>query len=414
MSNATAQDWDIVIAGGGLAGLALAVELADPAFSHLRVLVLERRTHYERDRTWSFWKVETDSTLHAFAKLAEHRWSQWRVGIQGQPGTQVTSVDVEHPYCTVEADKVYDYAQLMIARAPHVSLRMGVDITSIEPAENDQVRLTSSTHATLNARLLFDGRPVPRNATARGRNSMAQHFLGWEIETDQDVFNDSVVDLMDFKPHTHATQFLYTLPFTPRHALIESTWLSVPGARHDYESELRSYIEMRWPGLQYRIVFQESGVLDLAHKAPLAQQRNIVPIGTRAGTMRSSTGYAFLESLRDARRIAKALRAQGSNIRTQPKAFARPKADVWMDQVFMQVLATRPELSPANFVALFAKTPPLVLMRFMSGLASLADRAVVAKALPKALFGLASLQVMLHTPNRIMPVASVNRPQASI
>ncbi len=414
MSNAQSQDWDIVIAGGGLAGLALAVELAHPAFSHLRVLVLERRQRYERDRTWSFWKLETDSALHAFAKLAEHRWSQWRVGIQGQPASQVTSVDVEHPYCTVESDKVYDHAQLIIARAPHVTLRMGVDITSIEPCEGAQVRVTSTTHEPLKARLLFDARPLPRNASAQGRNAMAQHFLGWEIETDHDVFNDAVVDLMDFKPHAHATQFLYTLPFTPRRALVESTWLSVPTARHDYESELRSYIEMRWPGLRYRIVFQESGVLDLAHKAPLPVQRNILPIGTRAGTMRTSTGYAFLESLRDARRIAKELRAQTPSLHTQPKAFARPVADTLMDQVFMQVLATRPEQSPENFVALFKKTPPLVLMRFMSGLASLADRAVVARALPKASFGLASLQVMLNTPKRNIPVAHINRPQTGI
>jgi lycopene beta-cyclase len=398
MLNVETQDWDIVIAGGGLAGLALAVELAHPAFSHLRVLVLERRARYERDRTWSFWKVENDSALHAFAKLAEHRWSQWRVGIQGQPASQITSVDVEHPYCTVESDKVYDHAQLIIARAPHVTLRMGVDITSIEPCEGAQVRVTSTTHAPLKAGLLFDARPLPRSAAANGvttgRNAMAQHFLGWEIEADHDV--------------------LYTLPFTPRRALVESTWLSVPTARHDYESELRSYIEMRWPGLQYRIVFQESGVLDLAHKAPLPTQRNIVPIGTRAGTMRTSTGYAFLESLRDAQRIAKELRAQKPKILMQPKALARPIADTLMDQVFMQVLATRPEQSPANFVALFAKTPPLVLMRFMSGLASLADRAVVAKALPKTSFGLASLQVLLHTPDRTIPITHINRPQTGV
>lgn len=43
------NDWDIVIAGGGLGGLSLAVELAQPEHAHLRALVLEKRTEYLRD-----------------------------------------------------------------------------------------------------------------------------------------------------------------------------------------------------------------------------------------------------------------------------------------------------------------------------------------------------------------------------
>ena len=50
----TSSNWDIVIVGGGLGGLSLAVELAQPQFAHLRVLVLEKRTAYTRDRTWSY------------------------------------------------------------------------------------------------------------------------------------------------------------------------------------------------------------------------------------------------------------------------------------------------------------------------------------------------------------------------
>lgn len=37
-------DYDIAILGGGLAGLSLAVRLAEPRFRHLRVLVAEPRT----------------------------------------------------------------------------------------------------------------------------------------------------------------------------------------------------------------------------------------------------------------------------------------------------------------------------------------------------------------------------------
>ena len=51
----TLEKYDIVIIGGGLAGLSLATRLAASRFQHLRVVVLEPRTQYVRDRTWCYW-----------------------------------------------------------------------------------------------------------------------------------------------------------------------------------------------------------------------------------------------------------------------------------------------------------------------------------------------------------------------
>ena len=70
--------FDIVIVGGGLSGLALAAELAQVEFSKLRVLVLEQRQNYSRDRTWSYWKTPQNG-VHRYSHLERKRWTQWRV-----------------------------------------------------------------------------------------------------------------------------------------------------------------------------------------------------------------------------------------------------------------------------------------------------------------------------------------------
>ena len=49
---------------------------------------------------------------------------------------------------------------------------------------------------------------------------LLQHFVGWEIETKNDVFDPATVEFMDFRgPQHHEARFMYVLPFAPRKAL---------------------------------------------------------------------------------------------------------------------------------------------------------------------------------------------------
>jgi lycopene beta-cyclase len=370
--------WDIVIAGGGLSGLAMAVELAQPRFAHLKILLVERRTAYQRDRTWSFW---SDGS-HALAHLERAAWSRWRVA---HDGSEAVCGGGPSSYRTIDADAFYADALAKIAACPHIEMRLSSAVAS---AGSDwPCRVVLADGERLQTSLLIDARP----GTTAAPPALAQHFAGWEIETDVDLFDPVTLDLMDFKPAHDGLHFFYVLPYGPRRALLETTWVSAPGLHHDYAAQLERYIARRWGNPVYRTVYEEHGRLPLDPVAAGPMHGPIVTVGRAAGTLRPSTGFAFLETLAHCARLARQIEQcsfpmTGDVSRRALRPFRRAAVDLWMDRLFLRVLAADWRAAPSLFVMMFRHTPPNRLIRFLSGHASWRDRAAVVASLPKRRF----------------------------
>ena len=399
----TPAAWDVVIVGGGLAGLSLAVELAQPEHAHLRVLVLEKRTHYQRDRTWSYWSAQP----HRYTALERRRWQRWAVSFDGQRQVQSSdnaeSADSAHhgSYCTLDADAFYAFAVAQIAAAPHIELRMDCPVRTVVPALLPVVRLEDGRQET--ACWVMDARPAAMPATVATATSataasgagagLSQHFVGWEINTATDCFDDSVVELMDFQAASAGLHFFYVLPYSRRSALVESTWISGPTVQPDYAAELRGYLRQRY-GLQaYDCVYREQGRLPLQHTPSASTNPRIVKLGQAAGTLRASTGFAFLETIADAQRIAECLRHSPPNQASIP-AFRRQRLDGWMDSVLFAAMQAQWTQAPRFFMALFGGTRAHTLLPFLAGRATLAQRLGIALPLPKRAFLRAAWQVL--------------------
>jgi lycopene beta-cyclase len=376
--------WDIVIVGGGLSGLALAAELAAPDFAQLSVLVLDQRSGYTRDRTWSYWRPDV-GVIHRYQHLERACWSRWFVGANGQNSTCTST---QHVYATLDADAFYKAAQDLIASAKHVQLRLNTSVAALhKQGAVHHIDLTS--HECLNARWVFDARPSAQSTD----HSLVQQFEGWEVHTAQDAFDPDTVQLMAFEPHAQGLHFWYVLPYSPRQALIESTWISPATWQPDYVQELMSYVNQRVQEKTYEVVYREQGVLSLA--PPADTHFSATALGRGAGTLRPSTGYAFLDSLDHARRLANSLRAALRNqqlAQWQPTAFVRPARQAWLDAVFLAALRRDWLLAPAYFLRLFERVPSDTLLAFLTGHASLAQQMAVMWALPVAPFAGAALR----------------------
>ena len=400
--NSEAEIFDIVIVGGGLSGLALAAELASPEFSQVKVLVLEQRQRYVRDRTWSYWKTSAN-TPHRYSHLERQCWSKWHVrqgahNLLRTPRT-VVSDGKAASYGSLDANAFYSAALQAIARSTNVELRLGTSAQQI--VAGDSPRVITGEGRIIAATWVFDARPPVQNSPS----GLVQQFLGYEVKTDRDVFDVTAIDLMHFYPSSSGLHFFYVLPYGPRNALVETTWISPASFKPDFEPELRQYLAALLGSAAYEVVYTEKGSLNLGSgpgdiTAPNATK--VLPLGRGAGTLRASTGYAFLETLAHAEHIAASLKQHISSRSLDdwtPPAFSRPALDQWMDAVFLTKLARDWSTSSGYFMQMFERVDADTLVAFLSGRASLKQRFLVAIGLPILPF-LAHLASMAFSKSR--------------
>jgi lycopene beta-cyclase len=353
-------DVDVAILGGGCAGLSLAVRLAQ---SNLSVRVIEPRSTYENDRTWSFWRTRADP----FKDCVRKEWASWAI-VDAQGQTTRTSPHLR--YQTIESGAFYTHARNRIAVSGKTSLSLGVSAKGIVKMNNGwQIDTTSGAFT---AATVVDTRPPQRIPT------YGQFFLGCEIKTERSIFDPNVVHLMSFrKARSTGVDFVYILPFAADQALIEVTSFAPKNPGHQVFTEwLNTEINALDAG-QIEIVRTEAGALPMEAGFTDPVPDGIIRMGLGAGGARPSTGYAFSRIQEQADHIADAL-VHGSD----PNVVLDGKITHFLDRVFLQVLTSNPAQGPALFEKLFRNAPRDRLERFLSGSTRATDRFSVMASLP--------------------------------
>jgi lycopene beta-cyclase len=379
--------WDIVILGGGLGGLSLAVELSAPEFSGVSVLVLEKRERYVRDRTWSYW---TDH-VHRYSHLERHQWNQWIVS-SGDVTHHSASTDWR--YASLDADAFYNAALDVICASSNVVLQTNTDVDKVETIDQLDSIVTLHSGEALQARLVLDARSKP----LKEPQGLVQQFVGWEVQTERDIFNTEAVQLMAFEPNANGVHFFYVLPYSARCALVESTWISPAAWQPDFETELRQYlIDIAGPD-GYAVSYREHGVLALqgaqGTQGISFNQTAPLGLGRGGGTLRAATGYAFIDTVTHADHLAKSLLEAlrtGTQKNWLPVAFHRNAVDSWMDDVFLSVLEQDWPRAPGYFMQLFGSVGPDDTVAFLTGRSTWVQRLRIMRALPVTPFARAAM-----------------------
>ena len=366
---------DLLILGGGAAGLSLARRLAEQGTTAPRTLVLESRVDYADDRTWCFWMHPTAQLTH----LVRRRWAK----VSLASSTERVLVDcAEFPYALLPSGGFYQDSRECIARSERVRLAMGVAVLGA-PRKVDGLWEVATSAGVQRARWIVDTRPSA--PPAEGAAVLWQSFLGQEIEAAGPVFDPTVAEIMHFtQGEAGQILFHYLLPLSPTRALLEVTAFSPkPVGPDGFRAELNRFIDRRLEGRRYQLRREEQGILPMGLPMPVpSADATYVRAGLMAGGARASSGYAFQRIQRWAERCAQSLAAGHG---PQPHA-----ADGWilrrMDALFLQVLRRRSELAPTLFLAMFSRVAPARLARFMSDQATLLDNLAVIAALPPGPF----------------------------
>ena len=157
---------------------------------------------------------------------------------------------------------------------------------------------------------------------------------------------------MDFVGNAEDIHFFYVLPFSPRHALVETTHFSKAVAANEvYEQELRRYLADRFGLSDWRILHREKGVIPMPRRAPDLTARDyqqIIPLGLHSDTVKPSTGYCYPHAQHQASQQVQALFAD-AKLNAVP---ARSRLVRWLDAVFIGFLKSIPSAA-ARFFRLF-------------------------------------------------------------
>ena len=366
---------DLLILGGGAAGLSLARRLAEQGAAAPRTLVLEGRSDYADDRTWCFWMHPSAQLTH----LVRRRWAK----VSLASSTERVLVDcAEFPYALLPSGGFYQESRELLAQSERVRLALGVAVQGA-PRKVDGLWEVETSAGVHRARWIVDTRPSA--PPAAGAAVLWQSFLGVEVECTGPVFDPTVAEIMHFTTgEAGQILFHYLLPLSPTRALLEVTaFAPAPAGPDAFRAELNRFIEQRLEGRSYRIRREEHGILPMGLPAPTpSADTTYVRAGLMAGGARASSGYAFQRIQRWAEACARSL-AEGRG----PQAHA---ADGWvlrqMDALFLQVLRHRPELAPTIFLAMFRQVAPARLARFMSDQGTLLDDLAIIAALPPGPF----------------------------
>lgn len=350
------KHYDLIFAGGGAAGLSLAHQLSRGAFGDKSMLIVDPVVKNRNDHTWCFWTT----TPTRVEPVVYRTWE--RLGFFGEDFEATFDLAPYH-YQMVRSSDFYRYMREHLEGLSNVDFLLG----SVEQiVDGPQQAEIMANELIFSGDWVFDSRyrSTEYRPLSPQHHYLAQHFLGWEIETPDPIFDPQTPWMFDFRtPQRGAMRFMYVLPLSERRALVEYTLFSAGlPPQTEYEVALRAYIGDVLGVRQYRILEEERDLIPMTdHPFPRRAGDRVMNIGTRGGRVKASSGYAFLRIQQDAAAIARSLQKRGHpfDVPTPP---ARYRV---FDAMLLQILYRRGDLGKRVFTDLFRKNPITRIFRFL-------------------------------------------------
>ncbi|MFM7311025.1 MAG: lycopene cyclase family protein [Flavobacteriales bacterium] len=363
--------YDYIIIGAGASGLQMAEALTERA--GFRILLIDGETAETPERTWCFW-AEPHSL---YAGWAHKTWSE--VEFKGPSLVQITPLDEVH-YVMLQSR---DFRRRMLERFQGKVDVVSGRVNAMNEGE-EVVEVVLETGERFFGSQVFSS--VWRRedvAHAHEEPWIEQHFIGWFVETDEEVFDEQRFVMMDFSSERHGrTGFMYVLPLSGRSALLEYTVFSKDILNDEaYEQEIRDYLVGLNVG-SYRITGKERGSIPMTtypfHHRNTAR---IHYIGTAGGWTKASTGYTFQQSAKQARQMLECLATDPHSSYTPSRWRSR-----FFDRVMLDLLSHRNDAGAVFFESLYRHHSLDRILRFLAEQTSWwEDVIIILRSKPRAL-----------------------------
>ncbi len=349
----SSNSYDFLIIGAGASGLQLALAMSrDVFFERKRIGIIEKSTEKTNDKTWSYWEEGSGY----YDDIVYHSWEKGEFKSLGK----TINFDLKsYRYKMLKSIDFYNYAYAELEKSNTIDL-FSDNVVSLEE-QGDGVEVIG-TRNNYYASHVFDSR-LPENFSPEKSINILQHFKGWFIETEDEVFDPERFCMMDYNhTKTPETAFMYILPFSKTTALIEHTFFAANlGDDAVYEKELEAYLKHVLKISSYKILEVEKGVIPMTtYPFETNSSDKITKIGTSGGWVKPSTGYSFKNAERYSLKIVENIKAN-----RHPAHQLFQKRYKHYDKMFLYVLSAHNDYGKTLFYNMYSRNSIRDIFRFL-------------------------------------------------
>ena len=365
--------FDYLFAGAGAGASLLLLRMEQRGLlDGKKIVVIDPDTKSKNDKTYCFWSTPEELKQLQCEHLISQEWGNVRM-IQDKPESLQTM-----KYSLISSMDVYSELNRIVKK--YGIVRQYSSVKAIHSAENGVS--VETENGILHATLAFDSRTPLFLPPKKNEAHLLQSFLGYFIEIEMPLSDPDCIDLMDFEvDQLEYTQFMYVLPFGPSKLLVELTRFgNEPITATEAEPILNEYIAKRFG--KFKRIETETGCIPMSSAAiPKENLSGVVSIGSRAGAVKPSTGYAFKNMLRHAEKISECL-VEGK----QPEIIQRPSRFVFYDRLLLLILSRKPQMGKLIFQTLFQKNKMTTVFQFLDEKSTLKQELSILYSLPMVPF----------------------------
>ena len=378
---------DYLFVGLGASNCLLILELEKKRLlDGKKIIILEPHQKNKKDKTYCFWSTSDNVEKIVPLDFIDKEWD--RVIINGK----VQSLN-PLKYYHVSSLTLYEKALKIIKNH-------NVKILKHTLEKNQSSNRIITDNIVYEPKYSFDSRPPLIKKLQKNQFYINQSFVGWQIQTNEEVFDPQSFTMMDFEiPQDNSTQFVYVLPFDSKHALVEVTRFGEDIMSIDEgEKLLNNYLKNY---KNYQVLDIEKGCIPMTN-ADISTEicSNIRNMGARAGHIKPSTGYAFKSMSMDATTIVNQIALENetivpSNVQIRDNRFA------FYDSLLLRILSEKSHLGKPIFKRLFQRIKAPEILYFLDEESSLSNELKIFYSLQWKPFIVAALKELWNINNQI-------------
>lgn len=361
MTSSQIKHFNYIFTGSGLSALMTVYKMAlSGKFTDKTILLLDQDVKKTNDRTWCFWAE--DETIWDSVIL-----KSWDLALFADENFKRDLALKPYQYNQIRGLDFYNFVFAELSKHSNITF-LNEKVTDINELETHVFVGTEDNRYTCD--YLFNSIYTKAFALSQTKYPvLQQHFVGWFVKTENEVFNPEEATFMDFSVEQKGnTRFMYVLPISKTDALVEYTLFSESLlSKEEYENEIQLYLKQLGTK-NFEILEKEQGSIPMT-SFPFWKKntKRVLNIGTAGGWTKASTGFTFRNSDKKSfdlvEFLSTSLKMTSQSLKMS--TFHKKNRFWFYDLLLLDILYRHNELGSSIFSSLFRKGNPALIFKFL-------------------------------------------------